>query len=177
MRALKRRALFAVISPELLIWNLGTASAWNKYLRSLWMKCWPDWAVALICAMSNSIKAKSLLSFLSRLLKYGSSDWTRTSDIRINSPPFYRLNYRGIVWTRRILARVVRLVKGVNTFVCSFADKISKAAIFPSFYAFAPFWCVSTSSRAAWMRYLGVQNDLSPLLLLTLRGFNRKTPF
>ena len=34
---------------------------------------------------------------LSRLLKYGSSDWTRTSDIRINSPPFYRLNYRGIV--------------------------------------------------------------------------------
>ncbi len=26
----------------------------------------------------------------------GSSDWTRTSDIRINSPPFYRLNYRGI---------------------------------------------------------------------------------
>ena len=35
MRALKRRALFAVISPELLIWNLGTASAWNKYLRSL----------------------------------------------------------------------------------------------------------------------------------------------
>ena len=42
-------------------------------------------------------KAKSLLSFLSRLLKYGSSDWTRTSDIRINSPPFYRLNYRGIV--------------------------------------------------------------------------------
>ena len=26
-----------------------------------------------------------------------SSDWTRTSDIRINSPPFYRLNYRGIV--------------------------------------------------------------------------------
>ena len=42
-------------------------------------------------------KAKSLLSFLSRLLKFGSSDWTRTSDIRINSPPFYRLNYRGIV--------------------------------------------------------------------------------
>ena len=30
-------------------------------------------------------------------LKSGSSDWTRTSDIRINSPPFYRLNYRGIV--------------------------------------------------------------------------------
>ena len=31
------------------------------------------------------------------LFKSGSSDWTRTSDIRINSPPFYRLNYRGIV--------------------------------------------------------------------------------
>ena len=35
--------------------------------------------------------------FKSRLFKFGSSDWTRTSDIRINSPPFYRLNYRGIV--------------------------------------------------------------------------------
>ncbi len=35
--------------------------------------------------------------------EFGSSDWTRTSDIRINSPPFYRLNYRGIVRTRRIL--------------------------------------------------------------------------
>ena len=30
------------------------------------------------------------------LFEFGSSDWTRTSDIRINSPPFYRLNYRGI---------------------------------------------------------------------------------
>lgn len=27
--------------------------------------------------------------------KDGSSDWTRTSDMRINSPPFYQLNYRG----------------------------------------------------------------------------------
>ncbi len=36
--------------------------------------------------------------------KFGSSDWTRTSDIRINSPPFYRLNYRGIVGTGRILS-------------------------------------------------------------------------
>ena len=27
----------------------------------------------------------------------GSSNWTRTSDIWINSPPFYRLNYRGIL--------------------------------------------------------------------------------
>ncbi len=43
----------------------------------------------------GSRKAKSPLK--SGLFKSGSSDWTRTSDIRINSPPFYRLNYRGIV--------------------------------------------------------------------------------
>ena len=48
-------------------------------------------------------KAKSLLE--SRLLKCGSSDWTRTSDIRINSPPFYRLNYRGIVWGHMLAAK------------------------------------------------------------------------
>ena len=30
----------------------------------------------------------------------GSSSWTRTSDIRINSPPFYRLNYGGTSSTR-----------------------------------------------------------------------------
>ena len=42
--------------------------------------------------------------------KNGSSNWTRTSDIRINSPSFYRLNYRGIIigpgdtiWTCDIL--------------------------------------------------------------------------
>ena len=28
---------------------------------------------------------------------FGSLDWTRTSDIRINSPPFYRLNYEGVI--------------------------------------------------------------------------------
>ena len=28
--------------------------------------------------------------------KFGSPGWTRTSDIWINSPPFYQLNYRGI---------------------------------------------------------------------------------
>ncbi len=45
----------------------------------------------------------------------GSSDWTRTSDIRINSPPFYRLNYRGIVVkTRRILAAPAWVVKGLS---------------------------------------------------------------
>ncbi len=52
-------------------------------------------------------KAKSLLQ--SRLFKFGSSDWTRTSDIRINSPPFYRLNYRGIV--------VEAYLSGEKTFV------------------------------------------------------------
>ena len=31
----------------------------------------------------------------------GSLDWTWTSDIRINSPPFYRLNYEGIVTSGR----------------------------------------------------------------------------
>ncbi len=41
--------------------------------------------------------------------KCGSSDWTRTSDIRINSPPFYRLNYRGIV--------VEAYLSGEKTFV------------------------------------------------------------
>ena len=49
---------------------------------------------------------------LSGLLKYGSSDWTRTSDIRINSPPFYRLNYRGIVGTGRIISSRAGEVKG-----------------------------------------------------------------
>nr|GME07318.1 hypothetical protein HI13_contig00027-0001 [Ipomoea batatas] len=45
--------------------------------------------------------------------EFGSSDWTRTSDIRINSPPFYRLNYRGIVRTGRIVAAPVRDVKAL----------------------------------------------------------------
>ena len=44
--------------------------------------------------LQNAEKQKA--RFKSRLFKFGSSDWTRTSDIRINSPPFYRLNYRGI---------------------------------------------------------------------------------
>ena len=43
------------------------------------------------------------------LLEDGSLDWTRTSDIRINSPPFYRLNYRGIV--------VESYLSGEKTFV------------------------------------------------------------
>ena len=30
--------------------------------------------------------------FAKKLRSFGSSYWTRTSDIRINSPPFYRLN-------------------------------------------------------------------------------------
>ncbi len=43
----------------------------------------------------------------------GSSDWTRTSDIRINSPPFYRLNYRGIVWSRILAAK--KLLSNINS--------------------------------------------------------------
>jgi len=30
-------------------------------------------------------------------LKFGSSTWARTRDLRINSPALYRLSYRGIV--------------------------------------------------------------------------------
>lgn len=30
-------------------------------------------------------------------MNFCSPDWARTSDIRINSPPFYQLNYRGIL--------------------------------------------------------------------------------
>ncbi len=52
---------------------------------------------------------KQKACYKSRLFKFGSSDWTRTSDIRINSPPFYRLNYRGIV--------VEAYLSGEKTFV------------------------------------------------------------
>ena len=47
--------------------------------------------------IANGYKCKKQTSVTSAFLEFGSSDWTRTSDIRINSPPFYRLNYRGIV--------------------------------------------------------------------------------
>ena len=47
---------------------------------------------------SRALKmSKTHYPLKSEFLEFGSSDWTRTSDIRINSPPFYRLNYRGIV--------------------------------------------------------------------------------
>ncbi len=46
---------------------------------------------------SNAQLRSVTLRKKSEFLEFGSSDWTRTSDIRINSPPFYRLNYRGIV--------------------------------------------------------------------------------
>ena len=67
------------------------------------------------------------------------------------------------------------LVKGVNSFARSFADKISKAAIFTSFYTFAPLWCASTSSWATRMRDTDEQTAHPAPLLLTLRGFNHKT--
>ena len=63
------------------------------------------------CGRRGTQKTKSRSGFPERALKSGSSDWTRTSDIRINSPPFYRLNYRGIVGTRRILAMPIPVVK------------------------------------------------------------------
>ena len=60
----------------------------------------------------------------------GSSDWTRTSDIRINSPPFDRLNYRGIAGTGRILAAWVQLVKALFDELRSDARKSSGSAFF-----------------------------------------------
>ena len=63
-------------------------------------------------ATQNANSKKPAQVSLSGLLKYGSSDWTRTSDIRINSPPFYRLNYRGIVGTGRIISSRAGDVKG-----------------------------------------------------------------
>ena len=48
--------------------------------------------------LKSNVQLRSVtLRYKSEFLEFGSSDWTRTSDIRINSPPFYRLNYRGIV--------------------------------------------------------------------------------
>ncbi|GAJ65163.1 hypothetical protein HI13_contig00027-0001, partial [Edwardsiella piscicida] len=58
---------------------------------------------------------------------FGSSDWTRTSDIRINSPPFYRLNYRGIVTTGRIIAKGAAAVKGISRGERSFGEYSSAA--------------------------------------------------
>ena len=63
----------------------------------------------------------------------GSPDWTRTSDIRINSPPFYQLNYRGIVSqshndslrTERIVKRPVVRVNSSYQKKCNYAVKCS----------------------------------------------------
>ena len=35
------------------------------------------------------------------LILFGSGGWTRTSDIWINSPPFYQLNYAGLTLEAR----------------------------------------------------------------------------
>ncbi len=63
--------------------------------------------------------------------KDGSLDWTWTSDIRINSPPFYRLNYEGIVYLLRRRA-CYWLVWGLSTWrwgsfgkIGLFAQKLS----------------------------------------------------
>ncbi len=45
-----------------------------------------------LCKVKQRIKSKGYEGDTNR---NGSSNWTRTSDIRINSPPFYRLNYGG----------------------------------------------------------------------------------
>ncbi len=67
--------------------------------------------------------------------KFGSSDWTRTSDIRINSPPFYRLNYRGIVTTRRIIAKGTAAVKGGYRYPRAFDYNKSNALIYLAIYS------------------------------------------
>ena len=64
--------------------------------------------------------------------KFGSSDWTRTSDIRINSPPFYRLNYRGIVRTGRILTMPIYIVKACFLILKSFAEIFCVLSFIPT---------------------------------------------
>ena len=59
---------------------------------------------ATVKATVNHNKEKGPASVLMQaLILYGSPDWTRTSDPRINSPLLYQLSYRGIV------ARIVQL--------------------------------------------------------------------
>ena len=43
------------------------------------------------------------------LFRSGSPSWTRTSDIWINSPPFYQLNYRGIQGGAMLIALLSRV--------------------------------------------------------------------
>ncbi|EFF3694562.1 hypothetical protein CUA56_23315, partial [Shigella boydii] len=57
-------------------------------------------------------------------------------DIRINSPPFYRLNYRGIVRTRRILAMPTHNVKACFLNLKSFAEIICILSFIPTQLAF-----------------------------------------
>nr|EGO6595959.1 hypothetical protein [Escherichia coli] len=59
-----------------------------------------------------------------------------TSDIRINSPPFYRLNYRGIVRTRRILATPIHNVKACFLNLKSFAEIICTLSFISTQLAF-----------------------------------------
>ncbi len=81
-----------------------------------------------------SSKAKSLLK--AGFFEFGSSDWTRTSDIRINSPPFYRLNYRGIVRTRRILTMPIHNVKACFLILKAFAEIFCVLPFIPTQLAF-----------------------------------------
>ncbi len=50
-------------------------------------------------SQNGATKKKSRLSGF--FIKSGSPGWTRTSDIRINSPVFYQLNYWGIAFLIR----------------------------------------------------------------------------
>ncbi|MGV4937402.1 hypothetical protein ACVCGZ_16420, partial [Serratia nematodiphila] len=54
-------------------------------------------------------------------------------DIRINSPPFYRLNYRGIVGTGRIIAGRPGFVKALNCKKSAFAEGMNTLRCFSAF--------------------------------------------
>ena len=63
--------------------------------------CYLEWAVRfeLTCACAYRICSPTPSASRARphvTMIVGSGDWARTSDIRINSPPFYQLNYTGI---------------------------------------------------------------------------------
>ncbi len=52
-------------------------------------------------------------------LEFGSPTWTRTRDLRINSPSLYRLSYQGIDKTAMILS----LLTSVKRDCCMSAEK------------------------------------------------------
>ena len=74
-----------------------------------------DNARKIACFTTNIIEPQKSLEFQRKTalqqdgVKCGSGNWTRTSDIRINSPLFYRLNYARIA--NRIIYQLSAEVK------------------------------------------------------------------